>query len=123
MKMRLLSVHCSSQVLAARRFLPAIAIVLLACLAVLAWCAAAQWTILSNGAPQARAYAAMAELAAEESDHARFAGEPGPLGVEIEAADAFEFQDDVVFLELGDRQCHGGVGWRLFTPHIGEPPA
>jgi hypothetical protein len=41
MKMRLLSVHYSIQVLAARRFLPAIAIVLLACLAVLPGRAAA----------------------------------------------------------------------------------
>src|SRR6185503_10356378 len=41
MKIRLLSVHCSIPVLAARRFLPAIAIVLLACLAVLPWRAAA----------------------------------------------------------------------------------
>ena len=42
MKTRRLSAHYSNQVLAARRFLPAIAIVLLTCLAVLPWRAAAQ---------------------------------------------------------------------------------
>ncbi len=62
---------------------------------------------------------AVAEITAQEPGHARLAGELGDISVQIQAVHAFEFQDDVILLELGDGrwQVHGGVGW-AFVPSV-----
>ena len=45
---------------------------------------------------------AMAQMPAEETSHARRAGKLGHIGIEVKPVDAFEFQDHMALLELGD---------------------
>jgi hypothetical protein len=44
----------------------------------------------------------VAQVAAQETGDARFTGELGHVGVEVHPVDAFQFQDDMFALELGD---------------------
>jgi hypothetical protein len=44
----------------------------------------------------------VAEVAAKEGGDAAGGGEHGDVGVEIEAVDALQLEEDVIFLEGGD---------------------
>ena len=67
---------------------------------------------------------AIAPVETKETGHPRRAGQPRDIGVEIHAVDAFELQDDMFALELGQTfgYIHGGSGWAFVTPYTEIPP-
>ena len=62
---------------------------------------------------------AVAQIAAAEGGDAGLAGELGDVGIEVHPVDAFQFQDDVILLELGRLWVSfmASSGWAFVLEH------
>ena len=67
----------------------------------------------------------MAQIVPAEGGDARFTGELGDISIQVHAVDAFQFQDDVLFLEFRQavRYFHSEFGLGLCPPDYGATAA